>query len=55
VIEEIDLGYRQLDSEFCTNKSTILLNYIQDNYVELFSCEYCKGIRNDPKLYEEAL
>ena len=54
-MEEIDLGYRQLDREFCANKSTILLNFIQDNYVELFSCEYCKSIRNDPKLYEEAL
>ncbi len=37
------------------NKSTILLNAIHDNHVKLTSCDYCKSIRNDPKLYQEAL
>ena len=28
---------------------------MHDNQVELFGCDYCKGIRNDPDLYAQAL
>ena len=50
-LEEQRVEDDKVEAEFAVNKSTVLLNCIHDNQVELYSCEYCKGVRNDPELY----